>query len=395
MNFNEIINRKNTGSIKWDMMEQFQKPLDVLPLWVADMDFKAPIGVLNALSEVIEHGVFGYTTPRQSYYEAVVNWMRRRHDWQIKKDWIIVTPGVVPIIHFIVAQFTKPLDSVLIQRPVYSPFTDVILDNGRTLVNSSLEIRNGRYEIDFIDFEKKIIDNQVKLFILCNPHNPIGRVWTKEELITIGDICLKYNVLVVVDEIHHDLVFKKYKHIPFASLGHRYGNNCITCTAPSKTFNLGGLKVANIIVENQEIFEKLTSYLESIDLIMCNTFGIIGCESAYLTGETWLNELMDYIESNKKYVQDFITKKLPMIKVIDSEATYLLWIDFRGLGLNKLELENFLIQEAKLWLNHGDSYGEEGSGFQRLNLACSHAILEDGLVQLEKALFKRNDYKNK
>jgi cystathionine beta-lyase len=241
--------------------------------------------------------------------------------------------------------------------------------------------------MDFEDFEKKIVNNEVKLFILCSPHNPVGRVWTREELTIIGDICLKHNVLVVADEIHHDLVFKGKRHIPFASLGSKYSNICITCTAPSKTFNLAGLQISNIIIENKEILKRLNSYLESIALTMSNVFGIIGSEAAYNTGEEWLEELIDYIEANKKLVQKFMVEKLPNIKVIDSDATYLLWIDFRGLGLEQAELDKFLAEEAKLWLNAGYIYGEEGFGFERLNLACPRSILEKGLKQLEGAIY--------
>ncbi|MDF2533825.1 MAG: aminotransferase, partial [Clostridia bacterium] len=235
MNFNEVIYRKNTGSIKWDTMEEHGMPSDILPLWVADMDFKAPVGVIKALAERVEHGVFGYTKPMDSYYDAVISWMDRRHDWQIEKDWIMIVPGIVPAIHFAIHTYTKEGEGVLIQRPVYNPFTEAVVNNNRKLINSPLVLKGDRYEIDFEDFEKKIIDNEVKLFILCSPHNPVGRVWTREELKTMGDICLKQNVLIIVDEIHHDLVFKGNKHIPFASLGAKYSNNCITLTSPSKT----------------------------------------------------------------------------------------------------------------------------------------------------------------
>lgn len=389
MDFNEVVNRKSTGSVKWDTMEEHGMPHDILPLWVADMDFKAPVGVIEALLERVEHGIFGYTVSTDSYYDAVINWMNRRHDWKIEKEWIIIAPGIVPAIHFAVQTYTKEGDGVLIQRPVYNPFTDAVLNNNRKLINSPLVLKGGSYEIDFEDFEKKIKDNKVKLFILCSPHNPVGRVWTREELTTMGDICLKHNVLVVADEIHHDLIYKGKRHIPFASLGSKYSNNCITCTAPSKTFNLAGLQVSNIIIENKEILKRLNSYLESIALTMNNVFGIIGSEAAYNTGENWLEELMIYVEGNKKLVQTFMAEKFPMIKVIDSEATYLLWVDFRDLGMNKEELEKFLVEEAKLWLNGGTIYGDEGYGFERINLACPRSTIEKGLKQLENALTKR------
>jgi cystathionine beta-lyase len=369
-------------------MEEHGMPSDILPLWVADMDFKAPVGVIKALAERVEHGVFGYTQPTDSYYDAVINWMNRRHDWQIEKDWIMIAPGIVPAIHFAVQTYTKEGEGVLIQRPVYNPFTEAVVNNNRKLINSPLVLKGDRYEIDFEDFEKKIIDNKVKLFILCSPHNPVGRVWTREELRTMGDICLKQNVLIIVDEIHHDLVFKGNKHIPFASLGAKYSNNCITLTSPSKTFNLAGLHISNIIIENKEILKKLNSYLESIALTASNIFGIVGSEAAYNSGEEWLEELIDYLDGNKKLIQKFMADKFPMIKVIDSEATYLLWVDFRGLGMEKEELEKFLAEKAKLWLNGGHIYGDEGLGYERINLACPRSAIEKGLKQLEAALTK-------
>jgi cysteine-S-conjugate beta-lyase len=389
MNFNEVINRKNTGSVKWDTMKEYGMPGDILPLWVADMDFKAPVGVIKALSERVAHGIFGYTLPTNSYYDAVINWMDHRHQWKIEKEWIIIVPGIVPAIHFAVQTYTKEGDGVLVQRPVYNPFTDAVVKNGRKLINSPLVLKGDRYEIDFEDFEKKIVDNGVKLFVLCSPHNPVGRVWTREELQGMGDICLKHNVLVVADEIHHDLIFKDKKHIPFASLGSKYSNICITCTSPSKTFNLAGLQISNIIIENKEILIRLNSYLESIALTMSNIFGMIGAEAAYNTGEEWLEELIDYIEVNKELVQKFMAEKFPSIKVLDSEATYLLWIDFRGLGMGKVELERFLAEDAKLWLTAGDTYGDEGFGFERMNLACPRSTIEKGLKQLEDALINR------
>jgi cysteine-S-conjugate beta-lyase len=389
MNFNEVINRKNTGSVKWDTMKEYGMPGDILPLWVADMDFKAPVGVIKALSERVAHGIFGYTLPTNSYYDAVINWMDHRHQWKIEKEWIIIVPGIVPAIHFAVQTYTKEGDGVLVQRPVYNPFTDAVVKNGRKLINSPLVLKGDRYEIDFEDFEKKIVDNGVKLFVLCSPHNPVGRVWTREELQGMGDICLKHNVLVVADEIHHDLIFKDKKHIPFASLGLKYSNICITCTSPSKTFNLAGLQISNIIIENKEILIRLNSYLESIALTMSNIFGMIGAEAAYSTGEEWLGELIDYIEANKKLIQKFMTEKFPSIKVIDSEATYLLWIDFRGLGMGKEELDKFLAEDAKMWLTGGYIYGDEGCGFERINLACPRSTIEKGLKQLEDALINR------
>ncbi|HEY8363969.1 MAG TPA: MalY/PatB family protein [Haloplasmataceae bacterium] len=383
MNFAKVINRKNTNSVKWDYFQE-----DLLPLWVADMDFRSPKEVIKALDKRVKHGIFGYTFPQESYYEAVINWMKKRHNWQIKKDWIIRTPGIVTALNMIVQVFTKENDSVLIQRPVYTPFSEAIINNNRKLVNSPLILNNNHYEIDFDDFENKIINEKVKLFIMCSPHNPVGRVWTKDELIKMGNICLKHNVLMVVDEIHHDIVFKKYEHLPFASLSEEFSLNCITCTAPSKTFNIAGLKISNIIIENEYLRKQFNDYLEKISLQSSNLLALTACEAAYNFGAKWLDELINYIYENKKFVVKFINDNLPMIKVIDSEATYLLWLDFRSLGMDNDKLSEFINKEAKLLLNNGYEYGEEGSGFLRLNIGCPRSILEEALIRLDNAIKK-------
>jgi len=380
--FDEFVNRRNTASVKWDMA-----PFDVLPLWVADMDFKAPNEVLEVLKERILHGIFGYTYPQDSYYQAVIDWMKRRHNWQIEKDWIIITPGIVTALFIIVQAFTKEKDAVLIQQPVYNPFMDAVIKNNRKLVNSPLVNVDGYYQIDFVDFEQKIIDNDVKLFIMCSPHNPVGRVWTKEELIKIGEICLKHNVLIVTDEIHHDLVFKGNKHIPFASISSEFSNQCITCTAPSKTFNLAGLKISNIIIENKTIRDKYLDFIKKISLGSSNIFGLLACEASYNKGEKWLEQVMTYIEDNKKLVIGFFAKNFPQIKITNSEATYLLWIDCRALNIDHKNLENLLYNDAKLWLNQGYVYGEEGEGFVRLNLACTREVLKEALERIKKVFY--------
>ena len=380
-NFDQYVNRRNTQSVKWDLC-----PEDVLPLWVADMDFPSPKEVISLLQERVLHGIYGYSYPQESYYNAIINWMKRRHNWLIEKDWIVLTPGIVTALNIIVQAFTKEKETVLIQRPVYNPFTNAIENNNRKLVNSPLVNVNGSYEIDFNDFEQKIINNNVKLFIMCSPHNPVGRVWRKDELEKIGDICLKYNVLIVVDEIHHDLVFKGYKHLPFASLKREYSDNCITCTSPGKTFNLAGLKVSNVIIKNKDIRDKYKSFLEKISLTSVNLFGMLACEASYNMGEKWLDDLIDYLEENKKMVQNFFAKEIPTVKVTDSEATYLLWLDFRKFGLDNTELENLIFKEAKLWLNQGYVYGIEGSGFVRLNIACTKHILDKALNQLKTVI---------
>lgn len=382
IDFDESVNRRNTGSVKWDM-----SPHDVLPLWVADMDFKVPQEVIRVLKERVMHGVFGYTYPQDSYYQAVIDWMKRRHNWQIEKDWIIITPGIVTALYIIVQAFTKEEDAILVQQPVYNPFMNAITDNKRKLVNSPLVNVDGYYKINFEDFEQKIIDNNVKLFIMCSPHNPVGRVWTKEELMKMGEICLKHNVLIVVDEIHHDLVYKAYKHIPFASINTEFSNQCITCTAPSKTFNLAGLKVSNIIIENKTIRKKYLDFIKRISLGTSNTFGLLACETSYNYGDKWLEDVIEYIEENKKLVIDYFAKNFPQIKITNSEATYLLWIDCRSLNIDYKELEEKMFNDAKVWLNHGYVYGDEGKGFVRLNLACTKEVLKQALERMKKVFY--------
>lgn len=380
----EFVNRKNTNSVKWDSV-----PEDVLPLWVADMDFPSPPKVIEALVSRAQHGVYGYTVIPDSYYDAIINWMKKRHNWEIKKEWIIITPGVVSALYYIVQTFTSEDDSVLVQQPVYNPFFNVVKNNNRNLVLSPLLLKDNHYEIDFLELEEKIIKHQVKLFILCSPHNPVGRVWTKEELTNIAEICLKHNVLLAVDEIHHDLVYKGYKHIPLASLKKEYSNICITCTAPSKTFNLAGLHTSNIIIENKELREKLRKFLKKLGGTHPSIFGMLACEVAYQTGEAWLEEVLVYLEENKNYVFKYIEENLPLIKVIKPEATYLMWLDCRKLNLSNNELLNFFLHEAKLYLNHGYVYGDEGSGFVRLNIGCHRSTLEQALEQLKEAYDKR------
>jgi len=380
----EFVNRKNTNSVKWDSV-----PEDVLPLWVADMDFPSPPKVIEALVSRAQHGVYGYTVIPDSYYDAIINWMKKRHNWEIKKEWIIITPGVVSALYYIVQTFTSEDDSVLVQQPVYNPFFNVVKNNNRNLVLSPLLLKDNHYEIDFLELEEKIIKHQVKLFILCSPHNPVGRVWTKEELTNIAEICLKHNVLLAVDEIHHDLVYKGYKHIPLASLKKEYSNICITCTAPSKTFNLAGLHTSNIIIENKELREKLRKFLKKLGGTHPSIFGMLACEVAYQTGEAWLEEVLVYLEENKNYVFKYIEENLPLIKVIKPEATYLMWLDCRKLNLSNNELLNFFLHEAKLYLNHGYVYGDEGSSFVRLNIGCHRSTLEQALEQLKEAYDKR------
>lgn len=384
--FDEVINRYNTNSLKWDALKERFGRADLLPLWVADMDFRAPDAVIEALKKVAEHGIFGYTIRTDSFYEALISWFERRHQWTIEKDSILVSPGIVPALSILVQAFTEPGDNVIIQSPVYHPFFHVVKQNGRNLIDNPLQLRNGKYEINFDDFEQKLREHQCKIMLFCSPHNPAGRVWTKEELMKIGELCKKYNVLVISDEIHCDLIFKGHKHIPFASLSTEFQDISITCVAPSKTFNLAGLQSSALIIPNESLRERYKRSLKIENDTMLNSFAIAAFEAAYTHGDEWLDNLMDYLEGNVQFLTSFIEKEIPEVRVIPPEGTYLLWLDFRQLGLQANELEKLLINEAKVALNQGYIFGDTGKGFARINIACPRATLEKGLQQIKEAV---------
>lgn len=381
-NFDEVVNRKNTNSVKWDS----QRDHDVLPMWIADMDFKVADPIIKALEKRVLHGVFGYADIPDAYYEAEVKWWKRRHNFKIKKEWIEVTTGVIPSLSAAVQAFTEPGDKVLIQSPVYNYFNTSITNNKCDIVINELKYNNGHYEIDFDDFQKKASDTKVKIFILCNPHNPIGIAWSKQELEQLGEICLKYNVIVLVDEIHRDLVYKGNKHTPFASINEKFLMNSITCTAPSKTFNIAGLKASNIIVANEEYRKKVDRSLNINETIEPNIFGIEGLIAAYNESEDWLNQLLEYLEENLEFLISFINKKIPKLKVVKPEATYLVWIDCKGLGITSREFSEKLLLEGKLRISDGSVYGKNGEGFIRINIACSKTLLKEGLERLKKVV---------
>ena len=384
--FNKIINRNNTKSLKYDFAKRRGMPEDLLPLWVADMDFQTSPEIIETLNKAVSHGIYGYSEGKEEYFDAVYNWYNDNFNWQVKKEWLIKTPGVVFAIVLAINALTNEGDSVLIQNPVYYPFTEVIIDNNRKLVNNSL-VRNGKkYEIDFEDFEKKIIENNVKLFILCSPHNPVGRVWKKWELEKIGDICLKHNVKIVSDEIHSDFVYPENKHIVFSSLDEKYQNITITCTAPTKTFNLAGLQISNIFIPNLEIRKKVLKQLDRVGYSQVNLMGLVACEAAYKYGRQWLNELKEYLLDNLNFLRDYLETNIPQIKLIEPEGTYLIWLDCSALGLEDKELEKFIVEKAKLWLDSGYIFGKEGEGFQRINIACPRETLKKALEQLKEAV---------
>ncbi len=388
-NFDEIINRHNTNSIKYDAAANMGKPSNLIPLWVADMDFRAPKEVIDAMKTRSEHGIFGYTDAiSEDYFNAVLNWMIKHHQWSPQKEWLVMTPSIVNAICVAIRTLTEVGDSVIIQQPVYHPFAESILTNQRNLVVNPLIYKDGTYDMDFEDFERKIIENNVKLFILCNPHNPIGRVWSKEDLIRLGDLCVKHDVIVVADEIHADFVYEAfgYKHMVFSDLKPEYLDRTITCTAPSKTFNLAGLQQSNIFIASEEIRERFKKELTRMGLGIPNVMGFVACQAAYEHGEAWLKDLKAYLVENIRFIEDFLAEKLPEVKLIKPQGTYLLWFDFSALGLTPAELNSFITDKAGLWLNSGTMFGVGGENFQRMNITCPKATLEKALDQLYNAV---------
>jgi cysteine-S-conjugate beta-lyase len=397
--FDREINRQETHSAKWGVIQDPENPSRwhatddyygenrVLPLWVADMDFPAPQPVVDALVRRARHGIYGYTVRPAGYDQAVVDWMRRRHGWAIDPEWIVSTPGVVPAINWLIRTFARPGETVLVQRPVYYPFFNAIENNGARIVSSSLILNDRRYTMDLADFESKAADPQTTLFILCSPHNPVGRVWRREELARVGDICLKHQVLVVADEIHADLLFKGNTFTPFAALSEAFAANAVVCTAPSKTFNLAGLHTSNIIISNPELRLRFQQTLNACGMgKWANPFGVVACEAAYREGEAWLEQALAYIEGNLDYLERYIETHLPRLRVIRPEGTYLVWLDCRQLGLDQWALKRLMLEKARIFPDEGFIFGPEGAGFERINIACPRSILADALVRIQKAI---------
>ena len=411
-NFDKITNRKGTNCLKYDFAVERGKPADVLPLWVADMDFPVSEEITKSLHAAVEHGIYGYTQPKDAYYNAVMNWMERNHNWKTEREWIVKTPGVVFALGAAVKAFTDPGDAILIQNPVYYPFTNIIRDNDRRVVDNTLvyhpvtertvvsattddaseqQIHNvgtasPAYQIDFEDFERKIEQEHVKLFILCNPHNPVGRVWTVEELQQLGEICLRHHVIVVSDEIHNDFVYPGYEHTVFATVDPRFAEFTVTCTAPSKTFNLAGLQISNIFIPNEKLRKAFQTEIDKTGYDEPNALGIVACEAAYRAGEDWLDQLRAYLLQNLNFLREYLQEKIPQIHLVEPEGTYLVWLDCSELGISGKELDQFIVEKAGLWLDGGAMFGPSGADFQRVNIACPRATLELALDKLKAAV---------
>ena len=378
-NFDEIIPRRGTNSYKWDSAADDS----VLPMWVADMDFRTAPPVIDALRRRVEHGIFGYTRVPDAYYGAVINWFRRRHGWTINRDWIIYTSGVVPAISAVIKALTVPGDKVLVQTPVYNCFFSSIRNNGCEILSSPLLRDRDTYRMDFDDLERKASDPRTRLFLLCNPHNPAGRVWTREELQRAGEICLRHGVTVLSDEIHCELVYPGHTYTPFASLSEEFQRHSVTCISPSKSFNIAGLQIANIVAEDETMRRRIDKAININEVCDVNPFGVIATIAAYNEGEAWLTELLDYLKGNYDAMRTFCEAQLPDFPIARLEGTYLVWMDCRKLGIPSEELEEQL-KEAGLWLNAGTMYGAEGEGFMRWNIACPRARLREGLARFRK-----------
>jgi cystathionine beta-lyase len=384
--FDEIIDRTQTDSVKWSVNEHLFGRKDVLSMWVADMDFRAPEVVVQALVARAQHGIYGYAARPDSYYQAVIDWLEKRHAWKTERAWQITTPGVVPALSMAILAYTQPGDKIVIQPPVYHPFKRVVENNGRRVVENDLIDDDGYYRIDFEKLDRQLADPRVRMLIFCSPHNPVGRVWTPEELTRLGEICLKHNVLVISDEIHSDLVFSWAKHTPYASLSPEMAQNSVTLLAPSKTFNLAGLYTSIALIPNPRLNAQFCQTLENLGTGGSSVFGMAGLETAYRYGEEWLEELLDYLEGNLTFLEEFIRKRIPQIKVRKPEGTYLVWLDCRALDLNRADLRHFFIHQAGLGLDEGAVFGTPGEGFMRMNTACPRATLAQALEQLAQAL---------
>lgn len=386
LDFDKVIDRRGTRCLKYDFAARRGMPEDVLPLWVADMDFETSSYVEDALIEQARHGIHGYSEVQTPYFEIVRGWMQGHHGWDVREEWLVKTPGIVFAVAMAVKAYTNPGDGVLIQQPVYYPFSEVIRDNGREVVDNPLYLgEDHRYHMDLEDFERQVTEKKVKLFFLCSPHNPVGRVWTREELERLGDICVRHRVIVVSDEIHQDFVFRGKHHV-FAGLRGEFADISITCTSPSKTFNVAGLLTSNIFIPNRQLRDKFRRELDAAGISQLGVMGLVACEAAYAKGEEWYRAMLSYVADNLAFTRRFVEEELPGVHVVEHEGTYLAWLDFRETGLSAEELDDLIIRKAKLWLDSGKIFGECGRGFQRINVACPRSVLSEALNRLRDAM---------
>lgn len=380
--FDKIVERENTSSIKYDMRMQMFGKEDITPLWVADMDFETPDFVREAIVKRAQHPIYGYSLRGETYTNSIIDWVERKHDWKINEDWIVFSPGIVPALNFATLALTKPGDAILVQPPVYFPFFTAATDHDRILTESTLIYKHGGYTIDFDDFAAKA--KYAKLFFFSSPHNPTGRVWTREELVQIASICLDNDVIIVSDEIHNDLIFPNKKHIPIATISDEIADITITCIAPSKTFNLAGMATSSLIISNHNLREKMQTIIDSLHISLGNVFGAIASEAAYTHGYDWVIALMEYVSGNLDVLRSTLISTNSRIKLVEPEATYMAWLDFNDTGYDDDKIKNIIINEAKLGLSHGPIFGVGGSGFQRINLASPRTIVTSASDRLCK-----------
>jgi cystathionine beta-lyase len=391
--FNQVCDRKKTDCLKWDMVQSIFGREDLIPMWVADMDFPVAQPIADAIKKRAEHPFYGYTKPGPSVLDSVVERMWRKFKWKIKPEWIVFTPGVVPALHVAIRSLTHPGDEVIMQEPVYHPFFPAITNSGCQIINNGLKLINGRYEMDYDDLERKFKPKtgrlrgprRVKTIIFCNPHNPVGRLWKREEIIRMGEIAINNGAVVISDEIHCEILFDNHQHTPFASISQKFEQNCIVCMSPSKTFNLAGLDVSSIIIPNKKIRDDFINTQSGI-VPNINLFGYTAMETAYRYGDDWLKQVLDYLQGNLDFLKEYLTKKIPEMKVIQPQGTYLIWLDCRGLNMDKLVLSDFMKEKAKVGLEDGFIFGEAGAGFMRMNIACPKIILEEALKRIESAV---------
>jgi cystathionine beta-lyase len=383
-NFDEIYPREEYNSVKYDLRESIFGDKNILPMWVADMDFRTPDFIMEAIRQRTNHEILGYTLRSEKFFESIVHWMQIKHQWTIKKEWISFSPGVVPALAMIVLAFTNPGDKIIVQPPVYFPFFDTVKNHGRQLVYNQLNYSANKYTFDF-DGLIKLIDSRTRMILISSPHNPVGRVWKKEELEELAEICLKHNILLVSDEIHSDIMFQGYKHTPLASINEKIAENTIITNAPSKTFNLAGLSTSYVIISNQKLKNRYDNFLFDMHLNGGNIFGNIALETAYNKGNDWLNEMTGYVEKNISLVRQFAHKHSDRMELTEPEASYLLWLNFSKLRMSDPDLREFMIKKAGLGLNPGTQFGPGGEGFQRMNVACQSSLVIEALEKLGKA----------